>query len=128
MRRMGVVLSVVAVYGALCLCPVVSASIKQVAVLQPSDAASGYYFGYSVSASENVIATTGNGAVFMFVKPRTGWANMTQTATLTASDGTSFQYVSLNGNVVVASGYNTAAYVFIKSTSGWTDMTQTAVL
>ena len=77
----------------------------------------------------------------MFTEPGSGWADMTQTAKLTASDGAAdddFGYsVSISGNtVVVGAPYATvggnsdqgAAYVFTEPGSGWANMTQTAKL
>src|SRR5205814_1320992 len=78
---------------------------------------------------------------YVFVKPTTGWANATQTAKLTASDGGEDNFfgfsVAVSGDtVVVGAGGNAvgsnfpqgAAYVFGKPTTGWTDATQTAKL
>ena len=77
----------------------------------------------------------------MFTEPGSGWANMTQTAKLTASDGAAGDYfgssVSISGNTVVvgangatvgANSSQGAAYVFTESGSGWANMTQTAKL
>lgn len=79
------------------------------------------------------------GEAYVYVKPPTGWADMTQTAVLTASDGSALDYLGLSatilGNTVVVGapaggvGGNThpgAAYVFVKPTSGWANMTETA--
>ena len=74
------------------------------------------------------------GAVYVFVKSSHGWANMTETAKLTASDGLAgdtLGFVSLNGNASIALlGANSAtvggkanrgaAYVFTRPTAGWT--------
>jgi hypothetical protein len=95
-------------------------------------------FGSSVSIDGNTVVvgasdynTGAPGAVYVFVKPASGWANMTETAKLTASDGIANDYlgssVSINGNTVVASG-GSGVYVFVKPTSGWADMTETAKL
>ena len=80
------------------------------------------------------------GTVDVFVKPSSGWSNMTQTATLTSSDngigfGTS---VAISGNVIVVGAANTsnfskqsspgAAYVFVKPAGGWKNMTETVKL
>jgi hypothetical protein len=74
----------------------------------------------------------------VFVKPPGGWADMTETAKLTASDGAAFDLfgwsVAISGDTVVVGaifgdGVNSAqgsAYVFVKPPGGWTDMTQTA--
>ena len=73
------------------------------------------YFGSSVSISGNTVVvgapddTVGSnnqqGAAYVFTEPGSGWANMTQTAKLTASDGAAGDYfghsVSISGNTVV---------------------------
>jgi hypothetical protein len=77
------------------------------------------------------------GAAYVFVKPASGWTDMTPTATLAASDSTAADDfggpVSISGNTIVvgSGGFNSyagAAYVFVKPAGGWTDMTQTAKL
>ena len=84
----------------------------------------------------------GQGAVFVFVKPPTGWANMTETAILTASDGQPGEYlgesvaISDDGSTIVAGAPywpangkgNGAVYVFLRPQGGWVTMTQTARL
>jgi len=95
-------------------------------------AADGTNFGESVSISGNTVvvgawqATVGGngaqGAAYVFTEPASGWANMTETAKLTASDGEGIGYsVAISGNTVVVGapdatvGGNTlqgAAYVF----------------
>jgi hypothetical protein len=98
--------------GLASLPPEAQASISaQLANLRASDGAALDYLGYSVAVSGNTvvvgapIATIGSnivqGAVYVFVKPAGGWANMTETAKLTASDGTP---VSLFGLSVAISG------------------------
>ena len=75
----------------------------------------------------------GQGAVFVFVKPPTGWANMTETAILTASDGQPGEYlgesvaISDDGSRIVAGApewpanqtFQGAAYVFLRPKGGW---------
>ena len=78
------------------------------------------------------------GAAYVFVKPPSGWADMTPTAKLTASDGAPGDFmglsVSISGNIVVVGANQVdsqglgAAYVFVKPSGGWTDMTETAEL
>jgi FG-GAP repeat len=78
--------------------------------------------------------------VFVFVKPSTGWTNMTQTAALHATHGGEFGFgnaiatdgddvlvgaTGCSGNGDFSSG---SAYLFVKPASGWADMTQTAML
>ena len=78
------------------------------------------------------------GAAYVFTRPATGWADMTQTARLTASDaaandefGTS---VAVHEDTIVVgapeedSGARGSAYIFTKPANGWADMTQTAAL
>jgi hypothetical protein len=106
-----------------------------------------HVLGFSVAISGDTVVTgspdaevqgvTRLGAVYVFVKPATGWADMTQTAKLTASDGKSGDglgvSVSISGNTIVAGAANAnemagKAYVFVKPKSGWADITQTAEL
>jgi len=121
--------------------------IKQLALLTGSDETTTAGFGYSVAISGNVIvvgspwATVGGntwqGEAYVFVKPATGWANMTQTAILTASDGAAWSEfgtsVGISGNTIVVGSYgsgasNAAAYVFVEPPTGWAGMTETAEL
>jgi hypothetical protein len=127
------------------------ANMTQTAKLTASDGAANDDFGNSVAISGDTvvvgaylddIGTNANqGSAYVFVKPASGWANMTQTAKLTASDGAAnddFGYsVAISGDTVVVGSYlddigaNTnqgSAYVFVKPASGWADMTQTAKL
>jgi hypothetical protein len=115
------------------------------ATLQPSDPVGSNYFGGSLSLDNNTLAVgatgayTGNGptgAVYVFVRPAGGWANTTQTAKLSPSDGQPggvFGVVFLRGkNLAVGAPYVNdyagTAYVFVEPAGGWTNMTQTAEL
>ena len=119
--------------------------MTETAKLTASDGAGGDAFGYNVSISGDTVAVGalfargGAGAAYVFVKPASGWSNltqtsMTQTAELTASDSTNFDSmgaVAISGDTVLtgAYGHNNfrgAAYVFVKPRTGWKDMTQTA--
>jgi FG-GAP repeat len=125
-------------------------NMTQTAILTPSDGGEG--FGTSVAISGDTIIVgaanasnldlhgpqqQGPGAAYIFVKPQSGWTDMTETAKLTASDGMdgdAFGYnVSISGNTAAVgalfahSGAGTA-YVFVESPSGWASMTQTAEL
>ena len=102
--------------------------------------------GFSVAVSgDTVVAGDPNakvgsnadqGAVYVFTEPASGWANATETAQLTASNGTasdSLGYsVAISGNTVVAGAPNFnspgKAYVFTKPASGWASETQAAEL
>ncbi len=78
------------------------------------------------------------GAVYVFLKPATGWKDGTQNAKLTASNpkfGAELGYsVSISGQAIAAGAPNYsgqgsgAAYVFVKPASGWKDMNQAAEL
>jgi hypothetical protein len=132
-------------------------SLIQLAELTPSARASNDWFGISIAVSGNTVVVgdfdaniENYGAVYVYVKPASGWANMTQVAKLTSSDnGEGFGIsVAITGNVIVVGAANTSnfsksilnrptsvpaagpgsAYVFVKPASGWKDMTETAKL
>lgn len=109
------------------------------------------YWNYSVAISGNTIAlgfpaarfgmNTQQGAVGVFVKPESGWADMTPTAILTASDGAVGDKLGstvgvTNGTVAAGAPIATvnslsqagAVYVFDKPPQGWRNMSQTAKL
>jgi hypothetical protein len=115
--------------------------INPTATLTSSDSTMGDGFGESVSINGDTIvvgsggADSGAGAAYVFVKPPGGWANMTQTAKLTASDSQPDLYLgratSMSANTIVLGTYNSGtgkSYVYVKPTAGWADMTQTAEL
>ena len=104
-------------------------------------------FGASVAISGNtvVVGAIGqnyklNGSAYVFVKPASGWTNITQTAKLTQSDGTSLDNfgfsVSVSGATIAVGArdknsglpYTGAAYVYVQPSGGWTDATETAEL
>jgi hypothetical protein len=120
--------------------------MTQTARLTASDKAAGDLFGWSVSISGDVVVVgaryadpggTGDaGAAYIFVKPGGGWADMTQTTRLAASDkapNDEFGFsVSISGDVVVVGaryadpgGINAAgaAYVFVNCDSTTTTIT-----
>jgi uncharacterized protein (DUF2345 family) len=100
--------------------------------------------GYSVAISgDTIVAGTpyhngDRGAVYVFVKPASGWANATtQTAFLTASDSAAGDFlgysVAVSGDTIVAGAPRRhsnagAGYVFVKPPGGWVNSTQTAEL
>ena len=123
----------------------------QQAKLTASDGAVADYFGESVAISGDTVvvgasydgvgSTLDQGSAYVFVKPGGGWANMTEIAKLTASDGAESDYfgrsVAIDGDtIVVGAPFNDigshfdrgAAYVFVKPGGGWTSMTETAKL
>jgi hypothetical protein len=109
----------------------------QQAELTAGDGAADDTLGGSVAVSGNTIVAGaithfGKGAVYVFVMPASGWANATQTAELTATDGAADNNlgssVAISGDTIVAGapghmvGSHTsqgAAYVFVKPASGW---------
>jgi trimeric autotransporter adhesin len=83
--------------------------------------------------------TFGPGAVYVFVRPNSGWTTATQTAKLTASDGQGNDRfgdavaLSSDGSTLVAGAFlavvstdskRGAAYVFAKPQGGWTGTSQ----
>ena len=77
--------------------PITIDPFVQEAKLTASDGATNNEFGDSVSISGNTVvvgapdakvgSNSQQGAAYVFTEPGSGWANMTQTAKLTASDG-----------------------------------------
>jgi hypothetical protein len=124
-----------------------TASLFQVAKLTPSDDA--FHFGASVAIDADTVVvgapwSTVNGkehqgSAYVFVKPMSGWKNMTETAKLTGASmnvqGNDYlaSTVSISGDTIVLGvpGLNQptgAAYVYVKPQLGWSNMEQTAVL
>ncbi len=125
--------------------PVVIDPFVQSAELTASDATNKEEVGASVSVSGNTVVAGApgcsgcgfTGAAYVFTMPVNGWANMTQTAKLTASDGAvnnQFGFaVSIDGNTIAVGAHGDsksrgAVYVFVEPSGGWTDMTETAKL
>ncbi|MDD3814226.1 MAG: FG-GAP repeat protein [Desulfocapsaceae bacterium] len=124
--------------------------MTQTAKLTASDGDLSDHFGGSVSISGDVIAVGAgfdddkgrdSGSAYVYVKPISGWADMTQTAKLTASDGAEYDYlgshsISISDETVVVGatfdddngGNSGSAYVYVKPLAGWGDMAQTAKL
>lgn len=130
-----------------------SNAFTQLAELTASDgqASTSPDLGSSVAISGNTVVVgapgaqvnghTSQGAIYVFIKPTSGWKNMTQVAKLTASDGGVLSAlggsVAISGDTIVAGApsstvgqdiYQGAAYVFVRPVGGWTNMTQTAKL
>jgi hypothetical protein len=115
-----------------------SGTYDTLAILRPSgENSSMYEYGNSVSISGDVIIIGGQGMsdyeVLVFVKPLTGWEDMTETASLSSSNPTVSDAfgssLSISGDVIVV-GDHQSGYVNIyeKPSEGWEDMTETAVL
>jgi hypothetical protein len=122
--------------------PVVVDPWIQLAELTASDGANGDQLGISVGISGNTVVAgaefatvngnAGQGAAYVFVKPASGWGNMTQTAKLTASDGKAGDgfggAVSIAGNTIAIGACPQSGvcngpgklYVFLKPKGGWT--------
>jgi hypothetical protein len=126
-------------------------SETETATLTPSDTPPPDNFGWSVGisgativAGSPFVTVNGNdsqGAAYVFVEPRGGWRDQTQTAKLTASDGAAVDNlgwsVGISGDTIVAGAQNAtvngnaqqgAVYVFVEPRRGWRDQTQTAKL
>jgi trimeric autotransporter adhesin len=137
--------------------PLVIDPFIQQAKLTASDGAAHDSLGISVAIQGNTVVAGADlatvnghpaqGAVYVFVKPRGGWANATETAKLTASDGVAGDElggislggngVGISGDTIVAGAYAAtangnpgegAAYVFVKPKGGWQSETETAKL
>ena len=125
------------------------ADMTETAKLTASDGAAGDNFGDSVSVSGDTIVVGAesdddnghhSGSAYVFVMPNGGWADMTETAKLTASDGAANdnfgESVSVSGDTIVAGAYGDddngslsgSAYVFVRPSGGWSEATQTAKL
>jgi hypothetical protein len=117
--------------------------MTETAQLTASDGQANDEFGASVGISGSTIvvgaphhtvnANSYEGAAYVFVQPPGGWAHMTQTAELTASDGAANAFLGYSDSIssdTVAAGANGAGavYVFVKPDGGWTNTTETAKL
>ncbi|KKL28822.1 hypothetical protein LCGC14_2371310, partial [marine sediment metagenome] len=120
--------------------------MTETAKLTASDPVAEDVFGSSVAISGDTavtgaphpsFGTDGNGSAYVFARPSDGWADMTETAKLTASDGVINDMfgssVAISGDTVIAGAYRTgpdtgSAYVFARPGGGWGDMTETAKL
>jgi|SRR5579863_6766043 hypothetical protein len=108
-------------------------SSSQLAKLTASDGQEYDQFGFSIAISGNtvVVGCMDRNVAYVFVKPPTGWTDMTESAELTPSDNASdFSYtVGISGDTIVVGAPQTdAAYVFVRPAGGWTNMTETAKL
>ena len=116
--------------------------MTETAKLTASDGEVDDFFGGSVSVSGTIIVVgargkdDGQGSVYVFEKPEGGWADMTETAKLTASDAEAndrFGAVAVSQDTIVvgASGDDDnqgSTYIFEKPEGSWADMTETAKL
>jgi hypothetical protein len=91
----------------------------------------------AVSAGKN-INNRNVGRVAVYVKPATGWSNMTPTAVLSPTDiGATLTPVAIKGIVIAAGDAGAVTngqiaagnvHVFVEPAGGWINATQTAVL
>ena len=111
-------------------------NMLQTAELSPSENAALNGFGYSVAIADDTIfvGAPGTDQVYVFVKPASGWQNMTETAIIqdqsTFSNdgfGNSVAVDSSGATLVVGAVYASpvavfqgAAYIFEKPLAGWT--------
>jgi trimeric autotransporter adhesin len=117
----------------------------QAAKLTAAGGQAGDLMGTSVAIDGDTlvvgISTFSRDAAYVFVKPASGWGNMTETAILTPSDsqsGADFGVsVSISGDTIAVAapralgvyrGTEGAVYVFVKPTGAWKSMNQTAKL
>jgi|SRR5580658_854504 hypothetical protein len=116
---------------------------KQLAELTASDGTENDNFGYAVAMSGNTVVVgapnatvDGNveqGKAYVFVKPESGWGNMTQVAELAPSNGSEYMSfgvsVAISGDTIIVGteeiNENSIVYVFVKPAGGWKDMTET---
>jgi hypothetical protein len=120
-----------------------ASATTQTAELSNPDADLGYSVAVSAPATTIVVGGVGyndfSGAVYVYTLPASGgWANATQTAQLTASDGAANDYlgysVAVSGSTIVSGtpfhdNSEGAVYEYtMPSAGGWVDATQTAEL
>jgi hypothetical protein len=89
--------------------------------------------GQGVAIEGNTVVASTGASALVFVKPSSGWANMTQTATLTDANAYPELYaVAVSGGTVVvgdsgqlvgANPFQGAAFVFLKPSGGWKNLT-----
>ena len=118
----------------------------QTAKLTAYDGATADSFGHAVAMDGDTVVVgayrdddngLGSGSAYVFTKPSDGWADATETAKLTASDGAAGEYfglpVAVSGDTVVVSARGDiddrgAVYVFTKPSDGWATTTGTVKL
>jgi hypothetical protein len=126
-------------------------SETETAKLTASDGVAGDGLGTAVAISGNTIlagapdedgrSSVDPGAAYVFVEPTAGWQTMTQTAKLTASDGTTHSAfgsaIALSGSTlalgapgITPDGHYAqgAVYEYTRPNGGWQTTTQTAEL
>ncbi|HLJ46558.1 MAG TPA: hypothetical protein VKU01_11155 [Bryobacteraceae bacterium] len=117
--------------------PIVVDPVMELATLTALGGNSGDVFGASVAISGNTIAVGApeadvtRGIIYVFVKPASGWQNMTQTAELAASGSSMMGLYAFSGDTIVGGQLSCtgngnfgpgALYVYVKPAGGWTNM------
>jgi len=113
--------------------------LREAAKLIASDGAAESYFG-STSISGDTIgvgaaaANQGEGEAYVYVKPASGWTDMTETAQLKPSDASRAlgSSIAVNGETVAAGAPGLSidgkVYLFVKPADGWSNTTEIAQL
>src|ERR1700680_3116380 len=87
----------------------------QLAELTPTNRVNYDWFGVSTAVSGNTVVVGAfdaniekTGTAYVYVKPSSGWGNMTQTATLTPSDGGEGfgTFVAISGDTIIVGAAN----------------------
>ena len=119
--------------------------LVQAAKLTASDAVNDDAFGIRVAISKDTIVVSasnqdsGTGAVYVFARPENGWATITETAKLTASDAANYDYfgssLAISDDTIVVGAVNSnaeiysgAAYIFVRPDDGWMTTNETVKL
>jgi len=124
--------------------PAAPHSVQQLIELTPPDGGPDGSFGQSVAIAGDIVAVEsfsnniGQGKVYIYTKPSTGWQNATLTAELTVSGFSGWLaapvVISPDGNTIVVNGTFDGnapirgVFVYEKPSGGWVNMTQTAAL
>jgi len=119
---------------------VANPSLMQVAKLTASDGAFFNQMGLTSTISGDTVVVAELASInpaYVFVKGSNGWSDMTQTATLVASDGSALLggSVGISGDTIVGGSPGdfmtgvTSVYVYVKPSGGWSGcLTETAIL
>ena len=107
------------------------------------------YFGGSVAISGDTVVVgacydddngDASGSAYIYIRPSTGWANATEVAKLTASDGVAYDFfggsVAISDNTIVIGadgdddngGHSGSTYVYVRPDTGWVTTSETAKL
>jgi len=109
--------------------PIGWGNMTQVAKLTPSDGSENFFFGWHVAISGNTIVVgsdpgMGTSNAYIFVKPASGWKDMTETAELIIRAGSFGSYVAIDGSTIVFGTWAGRTYIFLKPKHGWVSTSQ----